>query len=462
MQRRTVISHGRVFPAGLRTDSSNMDPLMGWRAGFQMVALNLQTNDLATQLHQYTPPTIRTLRPAARTTRRKLRTDPVPAAPCSALFELSGGHGYVLKPVEMRTDVMWPPARKTVRRVTVEVISLHQLPARGEHRPETSTGKRSACHQYGNEYVNLSGLSVPPKASAASLSSPSVALELHAIVSRSSPKHAPPTSALSRTECDGFCCVSDNEHPKNSQVTTRFRTRVVEGNGLVAEFGQVVHCLAAEPRETILRVVVQDGDAEVAYDTAVLGVLRDGYRCFQLRSPRTGTRIQLCSLLVHIAVREVKNLWAEDEVLRRLLEQQQAINEELEAQLTEQRRRNAELELAAAAPPQPAAAPAAAGELVLELPASDAAKGTPVDGELAVELPSVGGEEQPELTVSASAPASSTPKAPPARPVIARFSIASDTVTADSLTLPAGEREASTQQDAATRASLLPDSTLRA
>ena len=190
MQRRTVISHGRVFPAGLRTDSSNMDPLMGWRAGFQMVALNLQTNDIPTQLHQCAHNLSNAPARCAPPARRMLCTVPAPV-PCSALFELSGGHGYVLKPVEMRTDVMWPPARKTVRRVTVEVISLHHLPARGEHRPETSKGKRSACHQYEN---HLSGLSVPPKASAASLRSPSVALELHAIVSNSSPKHAPPAN----------------------------------------------------------------------------------------------------------------------------------------------------------------------------------------------------------------------------------------------------------------------------
>jgi hypothetical protein len=51
MQRRTLLSHGRSFPMGLRTDSSNMDPMKSWRAGLQMAALNLQTNDVPAQLH---------------------------------------------------------------------------------------------------------------------------------------------------------------------------------------------------------------------------------------------------------------------------------------------------------------------------------------------------------------------------------------------------------------------------
>ena len=62
-----------------------------------------------------------------------------------------------------------------------------------------------------------------------------------------------------------------------------------------------------------------DGDAEVAYDTAMLGALRPGYRCFQLRHPRTGTRIELCSVLVHISLGEVPHLWAEADEMRRQL-----------------------------------------------------------------------------------------------------------------------------------------------
>ena len=72
----------RGFPRGTRIKSDNADPLFQWGMGVQQVALNLQTNDTPTQLHY-------------------------------ALFALSGGCGYVLKPREMRAEPpeAWPPAR---------------------------------------------------------------------------------------------------------------------------------------------------------------------------------------------------------------------------------------------------------------------------------------------------------------------------------------------------------------
>ena len=53
---------------------------------------------------------------------------------------------------------------------------------------------------------------------------------------------------------------------------------------------------------------VTDGGQEVAYETAVLGRLRHGYRVIQLRSLQ-GTRIELCYLLVRVSFGEELNLW---------------------------------------------------------------------------------------------------------------------------------------------------------
>ena len=44
----------------------------------------------------------------------------------------------------------------------------------------------------------------------------------------------------------------------------------------------------------------------------------------QLRHPRFGTRIELCSLLVHIEFGEEPHLWEERETLRAALEERQA------------------------------------------------------------------------------------------------------------------------------------------
>ncbi|ODN01451.1 1-phosphatidylinositol 4,5-bisphosphate phosphodiesterase epsilon-1 [Orchesella cincta] len=61
----------RAYPAGMRIDSSNFNPLIFWAFGVQMVALNYQTEDAALHLN-------------------------------SAMFEQNGRCGYVLKP-----PVMW-------------------------------------------------------------------------------------------------------------------------------------------------------------------------------------------------------------------------------------------------------------------------------------------------------------------------------------------------------------------
>ena len=80
-----------------------------------MAALNLQTNDVPTQLHH-------------------------------AFFENSAG--FVLKPPELRLPAAgpWPPPRSQLRHITLRLISLHHLPKRSEARPLFS-GQHSACHR---------------------------------------------------------------------------------------------------------------------------------------------------------------------------------------------------------------------------------------------------------------------------------------------------------------------------
>ena len=90
----------------------------------------------------------------------------------------------------------------------------------------------------------------------------------------------------------------------------------VSKNGLNATFApSTVHCLAAEPDATFLRVVILDNGQEVAYETAVLGRLRGGYRVFQLRG-ELGTRIQCCYLLVKISFGIEPNQWPAPSHLR--------------------------------------------------------------------------------------------------------------------------------------------------
>ncbi|KAG5927158.1 hypothetical protein E4U42_002534 [Claviceps africana] len=95
----------RVYPDGLRLSSSNFDPLIYWRRGVQMAALNWQTFDLGMQLN-------------------------------NAMFQ--GGRdesGYVLKPDELR-DIQIQPynsaiaegkKERSVVAFTIAVISAQQL-----------------------------------------------------------------------------------------------------------------------------------------------------------------------------------------------------------------------------------------------------------------------------------------------------------------------------------------------
>lgn len=70
----------RTYPAGMRIDSSNFNPVIFWAFGIQMAALNYQTEDPPLQLN-------------------------------TALFESNGKCGFVLKP-----DVMWDRSHVMYRR----------------------------------------------------------------------------------------------------------------------------------------------------------------------------------------------------------------------------------------------------------------------------------------------------------------------------------------------------------
>ncbi|XP_055309016.1 1-phosphatidylinositol 4,5-bisphosphate phosphodiesterase epsilon-1-like, partial [Sitodiplosis mosellana] len=70
----------RTYPAGLRIDSSNFNPVFFWAFGIQLVALNYQTDDL-------------------------------PLAINTGMFEENGSCGYVLKP-----DVLWDHTHLMYRR----------------------------------------------------------------------------------------------------------------------------------------------------------------------------------------------------------------------------------------------------------------------------------------------------------------------------------------------------------
>ncbi|KAK7110047.1 hypothetical protein V1264_013981 [Littorina saxatilis] len=91
----------RTYPAGMRIDSSNFNPVIFWAFGIQMVALNYQTEDVAIALN-------------------------------TAMFEQHGRCGYVLKPAVMwdRNHVMYNhfnPWEKEFDGLHATIFTLHVI-----------------------------------------------------------------------------------------------------------------------------------------------------------------------------------------------------------------------------------------------------------------------------------------------------------------------------------------------
>ena len=193
---------------------------------------------------------------------------PLPAAELPLVEQRTSRRARVRPPPPVpmpELPVLWPPPRTTVRRASIRVLALYHLPTRREARPQLQGGAHSASLRCVPE---LNGPCSPPEAGATP-SSPSVSISLHAI--------------------GGFCRVSQ-DNPPTEDAGTAFSTSAAIANGLNPVFHELVHCLAAEPNETVLKLGIVDADVEVAFATVVLGLLRPGYRSVQLRS-RHGMRI---------------------------------------------------------------------------------------------------------------------------------------------------------------------------
>mmetsp|Transcript_86037 Transcript_86037/g.257812 ORF Transcript_86037/g.257812 Transcript_86037/m.257812 type:complete len:1403 (-) Transcript_86037:178-4386(-) len=320
MQRRTSKKLIRLFPLGLRFSGRNMSPLPGWLAGAHHACLNFSDVDLAVQVHfalfngsggfVLKPSEMCDTKPAAEACASEGRTSTVSGGQSPQRAE-----AIARKAETPQSDEYWPSRSEDIQRTTLEIFSLHNIPKRGERRPHYA-GSRSSCHRF---HPELSGERVPPDNTYPS--TPSLKISLHPI--------------------GGFCAVS-SALPLPRLTETEITTRAVKGNGLNPYIGITVHCLAAEPHATFLAIGVIDGKREVAFETAVLGRLRCGYRAFQLRGA-LGTRIELAYIFAKISVSSDTNEWAthrqlrittnhhRNEVLRlkqELVDQQQVASEE--------------------------------------------------------------------------------------------------------------------------------------
>ena len=201
----------------------------------------------------------------------------------------------------------WPPARETLSLVEIQMLGLYHLPTSGESRPSL----QERFHQH---VAELSGVHAPP--TCGSLSMTGACLSVH--------------------ELGGFAAIAPSvEELKRSGDTSpqdKKSLKVASSvmGGLCVTFnGARAFCLVAEPWECLLRVGVQDGESEVAYEAMVIGALRPGYRCVPLRVPATGRLIQGCALLVRISIDAAPSEWIDnhDTLRKKIIRQQQELDE---------------------------------------------------------------------------------------------------------------------------------------
>jgi len=95
----------RIFPEGIRVLSYNFNPIVGWSAGCQLIALNFQTSDFDLRLND-------------------------------GLFRTNGNCGYLLKPQNMLQDIYIESFSEPIS-LEVHVLSASRLPKpRGRKRGE--------------------------------------------------------------------------------------------------------------------------------------------------------------------------------------------------------------------------------------------------------------------------------------------------------------------------------------
>ncbi|XP_076450758.1 1-phosphatidylinositol 4,5-bisphosphate phosphodiesterase delta-4-like isoform X2 [Babylonia areolata] len=130
----------RTYPAGMRTDSSNYDPVPAWNNGCQIVALNYQTGGESMQLNQ-------------------------------GRFKDNGGCGYVLKPNFLLTEEMFGIVNGTVARNLCKTFKLTIISGTQIPKPKDSKkgevidpfikievhGAPSDCAEYRTKVINNNG-----------------------------------------------------------------------------------------------------------------------------------------------------------------------------------------------------------------------------------------------------------------------------------------------------------------
>lgn len=235
----------RVYPKRSRVDSSNVSELHAcrlWAAGVQMLALNLQTWDGAAVLDE-------------------------------ALFSLNGGCGYVLKPQLLPRG---GPLTGGVL-LSVRILCARNLPK--------GRDERLVARPW--DEFRPQGSFAPTQLAPTGVVSPACEVEL----------------------VGGLVSSQDSDviEERWSRLTS-----TAADNGLNPSWAdEEFRCACYTPEQSFIKLsvyncrkqVMRQGSKQLlAYEAALVGALRPGYRAVQLRCPNGGSPIESCTLLVHVVM----------------------------------------------------------------------------------------------------------------------------------------------------------------
>ena len=259
----------RIFPKGLRVNSSNYMPLNTWMVGAQMVALNYQTNDMALQINH-------------------------------GLFRLNSGCGYVLKPdwqrdpgdacgkvlAQAKPDKAQAAVEKAgpervlampmfLKKVSIDLLGGLFLPKAGEQRYKSEVWMQPD---------RLDRCELRPKAgfrpSDGAVSDPFVVVRVF----------GGRLAGAASTE-------AEIEHGST------FSSRQVFKNGLRPRWGDRIEILSSHPEMTLLHFEVRTGGSRatpLCYEVVPLPAVQEGLRNLSLRDPKTGARLHFSQLQLKI------------------------------------------------------------------------------------------------------------------------------------------------------------------
>ncbi|KII91890.1 hypothetical protein PLICRDRAFT_136450 [Plicaturopsis crispa FD-325 SS-3] len=250
----------RIYPKGMRLNSTNYEPHRYWSAGAQLVAINWQTFDLGYMINH-------------------------------AMFQRNGRSGYVLKPLALRVADKDLPSKRTKHFLEVTIISAQQLP-----RPKDKSGREIMDKSIVDPYVEVS-IHVPDWTHSPFLSSNTSPTP--AGPNTAAPTYAPPTSPTATAA--------------TSARTITQRTATVRANGFNPLWQQTLclpfDCVGAMRDLVFVRFVVrregadEDGEPLAVY-CASLGSLGSGFRHLPLHDAQLSQYL-FSTLFVKIDVQDV-------------------------------------------------------------------------------------------------------------------------------------------------------------